>query len=246
MSRVSGRVLFLYNDPTAREGLLGECFTEAGFDITTFEVVPPERVADPAVEVDLPDPAGFDVVVPLGSRWAAYDDRLPWVAAEMTMVRRALDAGAGVLGVCFGGQLLARTLGGTVARSPHPEIGWHEVRSSDPGLMPRGPWFQWHFDRFTVPPGARLIAENVCAPQAFVSGRAVGVQFHPELDGDLLELWISGDTDGDIDRLGLDADRLRERTRTEVDDAARRLRLLVRGFLRLLGEDSTHDAQRLG
>ena len=240
------RVLFLYNDPTAREALLGECFDEAGFDISTFEVVAPDRVADPGVAVDFPDPTDFDVIVPLGSRWAAYDDQLPWVAAEMDVVRRALDAGAGVLGVCFGGQLLARTLGGTVARSPHPEIGWHDVRSSDPALMPQGPWFQWHFDRFTVPPGARLVAENDAAPQAFVAGRALGMQFHPELDRELLELWIDDDTAGDIERLGLDAGRLRERTRTELDDAARRLRLLVGGFLGLLGQDRAHDAQRLG
>lgn len=239
-------MLFLQNDPTAREAMLAECFAEAGCDISAFEVVPADRIADPAVDVDFPDPSAFDVIVPLGSRWAAYDDRLPWVAAEMEVLRAALKAGAGVLGVCFGGQLLARTLGGDVAPSPHPEIGWHEVHSSDPALVPDGPWFQWHFDRFTVPPGARLVAENRCAPQAFVSDRALGVQFHPELDRALLELWIEGDTEGDIDRLGLDADRLRERTRTEVDDAARRLRLLVRGFLDLLGKDGAHDAQRLG
>ena len=133
-----------------------------------------------------------------------------------------------------------------MARSPLPEIGWHEVRSSDRRLVPEGPWFQWHFDRFTVPPGARLVADNDCAAQAFASGRALGVQFHPELDGDLLELWIEGDTDGDVERLGLDVNRLRERTRTEVADAARRLRLLVGGFLDLLGQDGAHDAHRLG
>lgn len=240
------RALFLYNDPTAREALLGEGFTDAGFDITTFEVVAPDDVADPAVDVDFPDPTGYEVIVPLGSRWAAYDDTLPWVAGEMDLLRTALKAGAGVLGVCFGGQLLARALGGTVARSPLPEIGWHEVRSRDRRLVPEGPWFQWHFDRFTVPPGARLVADNDCAAQAFASGRALGVQFHPELDGDLLELWIEGDTDGDVERLGLDVNRLRERTRTEVADAARRLRLLVGGFLDLLGQDGAHDAHRLG
>jgi hypothetical protein len=46
------------------------------------------------------------------SRWAVYDERVPWIADESAMVRRALDAGAGVLGVCFGGQLLASALGG--------------------------------------------------------------------------------------------------------------------------------------
>jgi GMP synthase-like glutamine amidotransferase len=239
---VPARALFLRNDPTAREALLGEFLADAGFDITTFAVVPPDGVADPTFEVSFPDPGGFDVIVPLGSRWAAHDDRLPWVAAEMDLVRLALQTGAGVLGVCFGGQLLARALGGTVARSPHPEIGWHEVHSRDSTLVPDGPWFQWHFDRFTLPPGATLIAENNCAPQAFVSGRALGLQFHPELDRDLLEEWIADDTDGDIDRLGIDADLLRERTDAEAGDAARRLRLLVKGFLGMLGEHGANHA----
>ena len=236
------RALFLYNDPSAPEALLGEAFAESGFDITTFEVVPPHRVDEPGVEVTFPDPAGYDVVVPLGSRWAAYDERLPWIAGEVAMVREALDAGLGVLGVCFGGQLLARVLGGSVARSPEPEIGWHEVRSANPALVPPGPWFQWHFDRLTLPPGSVEVARNDRATQAFVQGRALGLQFHPELDEALLELWIAEDADGDIARLGLDPDALRARTGAEIDDAARRLRLLVRGFLSLLGDDAEHGA----
>lgn len=120
-------MLFIYNDPTAPEALLGEVFSEFGFDIKTFDVVPADRADDPAGEVSFPDPLRYDVVVPLGSRWSVYDENLrgSWVGAEMQLVRDAGAAGVGVLGICFGGQLIAQALGGTVGPSPHPEIGWY-------------------------------------------------------------------------------------------------------------------------
>ena len=97
-----------------------------------------------------------------------------------------------------------------------------------------------------MPPGAIGVARNDRAVQAFRRGRALGLQFHPEVDGDLVERWIAEDTTGDITRLGLSADELRARTATEADDAARRLRLLVRGFVGLLAEEGNHDAHRIG
>lgn len=187
------QVLFIRNDPTAPEALLGEMFAESDFDISTFDVLRADRPNDPALEVTFPDPGHYDVIVPLGARWAAYDDDVPWIPAEMEMLRRALSGGAAVLGVCFGGQLLARALGGTVTRSPEPEIGWCDVESDEPGLVAGGPWFQWHFDRFTPPPGTREVARNAKATQAFAHGRALGLQFHPEVDGALVEQWIDED-----------------------------------------------------
>lgn len=226
--------------------MLGEVFAESGFDISTVDVVGPRQSDSPLVEVDFPDPGDFDVIVPLGARWSAYDDRLPWLATEMAMVRRALAGGVGVLGVCFGAQVVARALGGAVTRAPEPEIGWHHVTSGDTDLVPDGPWFQWHFDRITVPPGARVLARTDRAVQAFGLDRALGVQFHPELDEALLELWIADDADGDLARLGISAEDLRLQTAGIVDDAARRLRLLVRGFLGELGEDVHHGLHRRG
>ena len=239
------KVLFLYNDPTAPAGLLGEVFTESGFDVGTFDVVPPDR-PDPLCQVSFPDPLDYDAIVPLGARWAAYDERVPWIADESAMVRRALDGGVGVLGVCFGGQLLAQALGGTVARSPEPEIGWAEVHSDHPALVPGGPWFQWHFDRLTAPPGATEIARNSSATQAFVQGRALGLQFHPEVDAALVDYWIAEDAGVDLARLGLNAEDIRARTADVADDAARRLRLLVSGFVNLLADNALDDPHRLG
>ncbi len=244
------RVLFLHNDPTAPAALLGEAFADNGFDVDTFDVVPADRPDDPILEVRFPDVTDYDVIVALGARWAAYDERVPWIAPEMELVRSALAAGSGVLGVCFGGQLLARALGGEVSRSPHPEIGWYEVHSDNPALVPHGPWFQWHFDRFTPPPGSVELARNLGTTQAFVQGRALGLQFHPEVDEALVSYWIDSDEqtggEDDMAALGVDADELRTRTAAVAGDAARRLRLLVRGFLGLLDQDLQHDVDGTG
>jgi GMP synthase-like glutamine amidotransferase len=233
MSGVAPKVLFIYNEHLATEALLGEAFADSGFDIDTFEVVPAERVDSPALDVTFPDPTGYDVIVPLGARWPVYDDALrrTWVGAETKLVRDAAEAGVALLGVCFGGQLLAEAFGGSVARSTAPEIGWHDVDTDQADLVPGGPWFQWHFDRWTLPPGATEIARTANASQAFVLGRALALQFHPEIDVKLLDLWLDGDRDGEVVGAGLSHDELRDRTIELANDTSTRIRGLVRGFL---------------
>jgi GMP synthase-like glutamine amidotransferase len=162
-----------------------------------------------------------------------YDEALQqsWVGAEMQMLRDAALAGVPTLGVCFGGQLLAQAFGGSVARSTVPEIGWYDIETDNPDLVPGGPWFQWHFDRWTLPPGATEIARTANSSQAFVLGRALALQFHPEIDAKLLDVWLADDRDGEVVEAGLSHDELRERTTELADDVGNRIRGLVRGFL---------------
>lgn len=232
-------VLFIRNDPNAPEAMLGEAFVESGFDIRTLDVVSADVAAAhpvPAIDVAFPDPRDVDVVVPLGSRWPVYDEALrdTWVGAQMQMLRDADAAGVPVLGVCFGGQILAQAHGGTVTRSPSPEIGWYDVDSDDPTVVGPGPWFEWHFDRFTVPRSAVEIARTASAPQAFVLRRNLGLQFHPELDEDMLQMWISDDRHDELGACGVSADDLRAATTHHRDDAARRIRTLVTSFLEVV------------
>ncbi|MBB2992577.1 GMP synthase-like glutamine amidotransferase [Mycolicibacterium iranicum] len=227
------KVLFLLNEYIATQALLGDAFAEQGFDVDTFAVVPAAKAGNPAGPVDFPDPAGYDVIVPLGATWPVYDQALrdTWVGTEMQMMRDAADAGIALLGVCFGGQLLAQAFGGTVARGPRPEIGWCDVATDRPDIVPGGPWFQWHFDRWTLPPGATEIARSPHASQAFVLGRALALQFHPEVNADLLNIWLAADQHGDVAGVGLTHEDILARTTALADDAATRIRGLVHGFL---------------
>ena len=233
MGGVTSRVLFVRNDPVVPEAMLADAFSECGFDIDIFEVVPPDRVGAVAGEVEFPDLTRYEVVVLLGARWSVYDEtlRAGWVGTLMTQIREAADAGVGLFGVCFGGQLLAQTFGGAVSRSDSPEIGWYDISTDDPELIPPGPWFEWHVDRWTVPPGATEIARTGDASQGFVLGRALALQFHPELDAPVLEDWLADDHEGLAAKVGRTHDGLRIETKELSDDAAQRVRALVRNYV---------------
>ena len=115
---------------------------------------------------------------------------MAWVAPERRLVGGAVTDGVPVLGVCFGGQLLAEVLGGTVARAARTEIGWRLLDTDDPAVVPAGPWLDWHEDAFTCPPGARAVARTDVSLHAFVQGPWTGLQFHPEVTRPVVEGWI--------------------------------------------------------
>lgn len=186
------KALVIQHDHVSPTGPVGRRLEHHGFEITEFLVVPKESFKSPNVTVDFPNPDDFDLVVFLGAPWGAWDDGCigNWLTPEIEMCRDLVTANKPVLGICFGGQLMARALGGTVAPGQHPEIGWTYIWSDDHDLLSNGPWFQFHYDRFTVPPGAKEIARNPVAPQAFTINRSMGVQFHPELDSAALKGWL--------------------------------------------------------
>lgn len=228
------RVLFVKQDHASPAGPVGEAFAALGYDVGELLVVPPERFADPGVTVAFPDPAAFDAIVPMGAPWSVYDQATigSWVSDEIAFLRRAIDCGVPVLGICFGGQALAAALGGSVVPAAGPEIGWRLLVTDRPGLVEPGPWFQWHSDRWELPPGVTAFARTPIAGQAFVAGRALGLQFHPELTPAMLDGWLRNGGDAHLAGLGIDADLLVEQTRRLAGAAERRAHALVRRFVR--------------
>ena len=204
---------------------------------------PPGRIrdwlAEHEAEVDVlrideetrtPDPRDYDLMVSLGSEFAAYNDSIPFIQRETELIRAAASSDVPILGVCFGGQLMARALGGKSFKADRSEIGWLSVRTNDPDLVPDGPWFNWHFDTFSLPPGARLIADTEVGPQAYVIGRNLGLQFHPEVTPQIMDNWVHAYRH-ELDAEGVDPDALLEETKQRAPQARKTTERLLNNFL---------------
>lgn len=227
------RVLFLQHDHLSPPGPVGDGFADRGYDIAELLVVGEEYYYEPNQPFAFPDPTDYDVLVPMGSPWGAWeDDRIGnWLLPELQWLRDADSAGVPVLGLCFGGQILARAHGGSVQRAPDCEIGWTSIWTDEPDLVESGPWFEFHYDRWSLPPGAREIARTPRASQAFVLRRNLALQFHPEVTAEALASWFETDGRTLIAKDGQDPDLLLAFTKAEENRAADRARRLVNNFL---------------
>ncbi|GAB2980878.1 type 1 glutamine amidotransferase [Streptomyces pseudoechinosporeus] len=227
------RALVIRHDHASLLGPIGDRLAELGYALDELIVVPAENHHAPGVDFTFPDPTGYELLVLLGAPWSVYDRAVigPWVDRELVLLRDAFAADIPVLGICFGAQALAASLGGAVERAPRPEIGWSTVESDAPGLIAPGPWFQWHFDRFVIPPGAVELARGAVGPQAFRVGRALGVQFHPELTEETLLQWLDLGGHRQAEEFGVDPDRMIAETRARREESRQRAYDLVDGFL---------------
>ncbi|MGD9957986.1 type 1 glutamine amidotransferase [Nocardioides sp.] len=227
------KALVIQHDHVSPPGPVGARLAERGYDVELLQLIDETDFHDPGVSVELPEATAYDVIVPMGAIWSAYDEELigSWLLPELDLLRAADAAGVAVLGICFGGQLLSIAHGGRVSPSPRPELGWVQVEADEPDLVPSGPWFQWHNDRWSLPAGAREIARNDAASQAWVLRRNLALQFHPELTADMLEGWLSNGGAAAVVAHGQDVEQLRAVTAGEDAAARRRAGALVDAFL---------------
>jgi len=143
------------------------------------------------------DPEAYAGIGMMGGPMGANDET-PWRDPLAVLLRRAVDACVPVIGHCLGGQILARALGGAVTRAPVTEIGWIDVEATDRdaarewfGGRERMNVFEWHYDAFTIPPGAtRVLTNPFNENQAYVlDGRHIGFQCHVEMTRELVTTW---------------------------------------------------------
>lgn len=215
------RALVIQHEQPTPGGHVHRWLEERGADQDTYRIDVEDRVVDPRE---------YQMIVSLGSEFAAFDDSVPWIAKERQLMRDAAQNDVPVLGICFGGQLLARVLGGRSYRSEIAEIGWHPVKSKDHSMISNGPWFQWHFDTFTVPEGAQLIADSAVGPQAFALGSSLGVQFHPEVTPEIMDSWVAAYRH-ELDQEGVDPDLLLRETHQRADETRAAAWRLFDGFM---------------
>lgn len=196
MVSMTGQIDIIQSDPEVPAGVFADLLDEWQ---VPFQLLRPDR--GEAL------PAEADAVIVLGGRMGVHDDaEHPCLRPVKAYLRRLLANGTPLLGICLGGQLLADAAGGLVSSNRCGEKGLVEVgltvaARTDPlfaGIEPMFAAFQWHNDSFTVPPqGVHLAASAACPGQAFRSGNAWGLQFHPEVSLAIVAAWSGRTADGE-------------------------------------------------
>jgi GMP synthase-like glutamine amidotransferase len=223
------RAALIANAGDADSGLVGKALRRRGYGFVEF--IREQHQHWGSLE-------GLDLVVSMGSGWSTYWEHVADpVHAEQRLLSAAIAQGTPVLGICFGAQQLSTVLGGQVTKAQSPEIGWHHITPVAesalviPSSLCEGPWMQWHYDRFSVPSGATVLAESPVGPQAMVCGRTLGVQFHPEATESIVRTWSSGDGQEELQEAKISPEKLQLTTAENLDDASRRCDDLIEWFL---------------
>jgi GMP synthase (glutamine-hydrolysing) len=176
-------------------GLLAPILHDAGWSASYCEAST-QDLRDQSIEQ-------ADLLIALGGPIGVYEtDRFPFLLKEIAVLERRLAKHRPTLGICLGGQLMARALGSRVFPGPVKEIGWGRVELTDEGQAsslsalaePGAVVLHWHGDTFELPAGAARLASNAAYEnQAFAYGeRALALQFHVEVDPRRLEEWYVG------------------------------------------------------
>ena len=234
------KALIIEHDHVSPPGPVAERLRHHGFEINEVVDVTQDFLRSPNVDFECPSPDDYDLIVSLGAPWGAWDDKCigKWLIPEVEWVASVVKSGKPMLGICFGGQLIARAMGGSVAKGPQCEIGWKSIWIDDTTLVSDGPWFQFHYDRWQLPPGAKEIARNPIASQAFVIQNSLALQFHPEVTAESLRLWLDWDGDKSVIEDGQDPEIMyaqtiaidtmsRERTYDLIDAFLKRVAKLI-------------------
>ena len=191
MAQAQPIILAIQNDETDAPHLVGRWLEELGFEIQVLRAFAGESVPTSV-------PSTVAALLPLGGHMNATEDYLhPWLAPERALLKDAIDRDIPIFAICLGTQLLAVAGGGKVERAELGEVGIYEIRRNEVAdsifnFDAPVPAAQWHEDQVTVlPTDATLLASSeLCENQIYRIGtNTYGVQFHPEIDLEVVKWW---------------------------------------------------------
>jgi GMP synthase-like glutamine amidotransferase len=199
------KALVLQNSKIESIGTLGNLLESDGFGLQTVyakkEKIPTED---------------FSLLIVLGAAESA-NDNLSYLLDEQKLIRKSVEKKIPVLGVCLGSQLIAKAFGAKVFPGPKKEIGFYNDIEIDnnsklfSGISSPMTVFHWHEDTFSLPDNSTRIAHSKNYPnQAFQLESAVALQFHLEVNRDLVELWLDKTKDSLKKMPYINPDKIRE------------------------------------
>jgi len=148
------------------------------------------------------DIKNYSGLIILGGPMNVYEeDVYPYLKDEDILIKEAVKRRIPVLGICLGGQLIAKATGAKVNKGAKKEIGWYDLLLTPGGkadkvfknFPERLTVFQWHGDTFDIPSDATHLAGSVLFPnQAFRIGDNIyGLQFHLEVTQKMISRWMN-------------------------------------------------------
>ncbi|NPV73243.1 MAG: type 1 glutamine amidotransferase [Pelotomaculum sp.] len=187
--------LIIQNSAIVGPGLIEKAMEAAGWELDIRLMERPGSVLPGNLDA-------YHSLVILGGPMSANEERLyPHLKKVCLLFQEAFKKDLPTLGICLGGQLMARALGAAVTPNPLKEIGWFTLRLTADGLdsplfegMPEEfPVFQWHEDTFSLPSCSTLLASTTsCTNQAFsIGSNSYALQFHLEITPEIIKKWVS-------------------------------------------------------
>ena len=157
-------------------------------------------------KAEFPEISDIDWLIVMGGPMNVYNEKqFPWLKGEKRFIRRAIDAGKTVLGICLGSQLVSAALGAKVYKNMENEIGWFDIELTPLAqsgnlffdMGNRINVFHWHGDTFDLPESAIHLASSACTKnQAYIyKNKVLALQFHLEPTLDSLMQMIEGGRD---------------------------------------------------
>jgi GMP synthase (glutamine-hydrolysing) len=217
------KVLAVVHSHEAGPELFAEVLAEDGHELVVWDI-----------RTQGPPPEGFDAVMVFGGDQNVGEEvEHPWLHEEYDALRRWVDAGTPLLGVCLGGQTLAHALGAAVGRAPEALAGFYETTlteagAADPvvGVLPRRfEAFNANAYAFEAPPAATPLAEGPVLQAFRIGEKAWALQFHPEIRREHVLTWFEDDT------TPVTPDEISAQLDEKLDDWQELGRKLCRAFL---------------
>ncbi len=218
------KVLVIKNAGREGPGTIGELFASDGYEL--------DMVFAKKQKIPLLD---HDVVLILGAPQSA-NDSLEYLKDEMSLIREAEKKNIPTLGICLGSQLMAQAFGARVYAGPKKEIGfYHDVRIDSTsksklfdGIADPFTVFHWHGDTFDIPKNATRLAHSEMYNQAFRYGSAVGLQFHFEVDREIVISWL--DNAQDLNLSYIDPAEIKSQIDSNIKDVQENMSIFYKNF----------------